>query len=90
MFQYALKRNTFEECVNPKMVLSTIHGAKGQEADRVYVCSALTNKLHRGIEFKFDEHRLFYVAVTRMKKELYLIHDTEAGKNRYTFPPTEA
>lgn len=90
MFKNTLTRCTIEDCINPKLVLSTIHGAKGQEADRVYVCSALTNKLHRGIESKYDEHRLFYVAVTRMKKELYIIHDPEAGQNRYTFPPTEA
>ena len=76
--------------MNPTLELSTIHGAKGQEADRVYVCSALTDKLHRGIELKYDEHRLFYVAVTRTKDELILINDAEAGKNQYTFPPTEA
>lgn len=90
MFRLVLKLHTLEECLNPTLELSTIHGAKGKEADRVYVCSALTNKLHRGIEHKSDEHRLFYVAVTRTRDELILLHDSDAGHNRYTFPPTEA
>lgn len=89
MFYQTLKVNTVEQCMHPTLELSTIHGAKGREADRVYVCSALTNKLHRGIENKYDEHRLFYVAVTRTKDELILLNDIEAGKNQYTFPPTE-
>lgn len=90
MFKQTLSLHTLEQCMNPTLELSTIHGAKGQEADRVYVCSALTDKLHRGIETKYDEHRLFYVAVTRTKDELILVNDSEAGKNQYTFPPTEA
>mgnify|MGYP001558495073 CR=1 FL=1 len=90
MFYQTLKVNTLEQCMNPTLELSTIHGAKGREADRVYVCSALTNKLHRGIENKYDEHRLFYVAVTRTKDELILLNDIEAGQNQYIFPPTEA
>jgi DNA helicase-2/ATP-dependent DNA helicase PcrA len=89
MFKHTLSLNTVEQCLHPTLELSTIHGAKGQEADRVYVCSALTDKLHRGIETKYDEHRLFYVAVTRTKDELIILHDAEAGKNHYTFPPTE-
>ncbi len=86
MFRYTLSQHSIEKCANPTLTLSTIHGAKGQEADRVYVCSALTNKLHRGIETNYDEHRLFYVAVTRTKDELIILNDPEAGKNRYTFP----
>lgn len=89
MFKQTLALHTLEQCLHPNLELSTIHGAKGQEADRVYVCSALTDKISRGIDMKYDEHRLFYVAVTRTKDELILLHDEEAGKNRYTFPHTE-
>ena len=90
MFCLTLSNHTLAECLQPKLELSTIHGAKGKEADRVYVCSALSNRLHRGIEAKYDEHRLFYVAVTRTKDELIIVHDEEAGSKRYNFPPTEA
>lgn len=89
MFSLTLRRYTLAECMQPKLELSTIHGAKGKEADRVYVCSALSDRLHRGIELRYDEHRLFYVAVTRTKDELILINDEEAGTKRYNFPSTE-
>lgn len=89
MFRNTLGLHSLEACVKPTLELSTIHGAKGKEADRVYVCSALTDKLYRGLETRYDEHRLFYVAVTRTRDELIIVHDPEAGKNRYSFPTVE-
>jgi DNA helicase-2/ATP-dependent DNA helicase PcrA len=85
-YKLAIKNFGIERCVNPSLEISTIHGAKGKEADRVYVCSALTDKLHRSIETKDDEHRLFYVAVTRAREELFIIHDEDAGPAQYQFP----
>jgi hypothetical protein len=85
-YRLAIKNFGIERCCNPTMELSTIHGAKGKEADRVYVCSALTDKLYRSVETKDDEHRLFYVAITRAREELFIVHDETAGGFQYQFP----
>ena len=47
----------------PQIELSTIHGAKGGEADNVVL---LQNNPD-------DEHRVFYVGATRARKELWLV-----------------
>lgn len=67
-----------------KMVLSTIHQAKGLEWDAVFVMNladgsfpnqkALTER--GGLE---EERRLFYVAVTRARKHLFLTYPITAG-----------
>jgi superfamily I DNA/RNA helicase len=54
--------------------LSTIHGAKGGEADKVLVLPDLTKAaLDQGDKNIDDLHRLFYVATTRAKKELHIV-----------------
>ncbi len=59
--------------------LSTVHQAKGQEFPVVFVlwltegCFPNTRALE-SMEGEEEERRLFYVAVTRAKDELYLIH----------------
>ena len=58
----------------PRILLSTIHGAKGGEADNVLVMSDLTIKAVKHKEKNPDDfHRLFYVAVTRPRKELHIV-----------------
>jgi superfamily I DNA/RNA helicase len=74
-----------ELCLNPTLELSTIHGAKGKEADCVYVCSGVTDKIKRKIDYDDTEHRVFYVGVTRAKKELFLLSDARL-KEQYPFP----
>jgi DNA helicase-2/ATP-dependent DNA helicase PcrA len=59
--------------------LSTVHQAKGLEFDVVFVImlceglfpSARSSETDAGVE---EERRLFYVAVTRARHELYLVH----------------
>lgn len=54
--------------------ISTIHGAKGGEADNVVVMEDISRKASRGMKIDpADEHRTFYVAVTRAKKSLHVI-----------------
>jgi len=78
-----------EKCMNPTLELSTIHGAKGREAERVYVCDGLTDRIVDTLNTSDNEHRVFYVAVTRAKKELFLMQDLNANlDNIYTFPLT--
>ncbi|HTK04591.1 MAG TPA: ATP-dependent helicase, partial [Candidatus Eisenbacteria bacterium] len=72
-----------------KIVLSTIHQAKGLEWDAVFVVhltnSGFPNRKaameEGGLE---EERRLFYVAVTRAKKHLYLSYPASAGRDMFT------
>ncbi len=59
--------------------LSTVHQAKGQEFAAVFVIwltdgSFPNTRAMESVEGEEEERRLFYVAVTRAKDELYLIH----------------
>jgi DNA helicase II / ATP-dependent DNA helicase PcrA len=54
--------------------LSTIHGAKGGEADHVLLLMDLSPKFAKEYAHNADNiHRLFYVGVTRAKKSLHLV-----------------
>lgn len=54
--------------------LSTIHGAKGGEADNVLLLSDLSTKFANDYERNSDDiNRLFYVGITRAKKSLHII-----------------
>lgn len=86
IFKNALKYYTLEQCANPVLEVSTLHGSKGKEADRVYVCSALTKRLFGTLDHEDHEHRLFYVGVTRSRDELIVVDDPEAGSKQYPFP----
>jgi len=79
----ALQQFKDDETQDEKLVLSTIHGAKGLEWNAVFVIGL--------VEFWFplnwaiqqtgtdeEERRLFYVAVTRAKKELFLSSYSQA------------
>jgi len=58
----------------PRITLSTIHGAKGGEADNVLLLPDITKSASDHNDINPDElHRLFYVAVTRAKKSLHIL-----------------
>ena len=58
-----------------KIHLSTIHGAKGREADRVILLNAMSNKTAEAFAYDPDpEYRAFYVGVTRAKKVLDIVY----------------
>ena len=58
----------------PRITLSTIHGAKGGEADNVLLLPDITKSSLDQNDVDPDElHRLFYVAVTRAKKSLHIL-----------------
>ncbi len=72
------EKNEKEEIENTnKVKLMTIHNAKGLEFDNVFICGAEdgifphSNSIYEddGIE---EERRLFYVAITRAKKRLFI------------------
>lgn len=75
-----------------KLTFSTIHSAKGLEFSRVFVVdlyegtlpsTSSIEDLREDPELYEEERRLFYVAMTRAKKELYLMysHYTNGRKN---------
>ena len=58
----------------PRITLSTIHAAKGGEADNVLLLPDITKSAVNNNDVNPDElHRLFYVAVTRAKKSLHIL-----------------
>jgi DNA helicase II / ATP-dependent DNA helicase PcrA len=70
------------------LTLSTVHSAKGLEWGRVF-CIGLMDGVFPSSRSYIDAHegdleeekRLFYVAVTRAKDELYLSYSTKNGMN---------
>ncbi len=58
----------------PRIKIATIHGAKGGEADNVLLITDVSYKAHQEqVRNPDDEHRVFYVAVTRTRKHLHII-----------------
>ena len=69
----AAKRNG-ETLTKPRIMINTIHGVKGGEADHVAVMTDMAARSHRYMQmFPDDEHRVFYVAATRAKSGLNII-----------------
>ena len=59
---------------NPRIIMSTIHGAKGGEADKVLLMQDLTSAALETFSNDPDElHRLFYTGATRAKRELHVL-----------------
>lgn len=74
----------------PRITISTIHRAKGAQATNVLMTTDVPKRksmLWRQEEFD-DEARVFYVGLTRAKKELHLIHPMRSAG--YAIPHGEA
>jgi len=75
---------------DPPIILTTVHGAKGREADRVLVLSDMARATwgeYQTPEGDAAENRVFYVAATRTRDELWIIlNETELY---YRWPPYE-
>jgi len=57
-----------------KIRLSTIHGAKGKEADNVILCTGLSRRVvDEQLVNPDQEHRVFYVGVTRTRNRLDIL-----------------
>jgi superfamily I DNA/RNA helicase len=66
--------------VAPTIRLSTIHAAKGHEADRVILLTDMTTRVQQTAEKSpDDEVRVFYVGMTRSKNVLDIVE----GYNGY-------
>ena len=67
----------------PRISLSTVHGAKGGEADNVILLSDVAQRTYKEIQRLPDnERRVLYVGLTRTKNNLHVI----VPKTNYHFP----
>jgi DNA helicase-2/ATP-dependent DNA helicase PcrA len=58
----------------PRIIVSTIHQAKGGEADHVLITPDMSEACYQGMKNNSDvEGRVFYVAVTRAKHTLHIM-----------------
>jgi superfamily I DNA/RNA helicase len=70
--RYAM-RNGEKIISPPRITISTIHGSKGGQADGVYLLPDVSESTYRALEQgSDDEHRVFYVGVTRVKDRLVI------------------
>ena len=78
------------DSVSPKpngICLMTMHASKGLEFDTVYLPDVIEGKIPSRQSSSFEaieeERRMFYVAMTRAKKELHILYcDQEEGRNK--------
>lgn len=69
---------------DPDIAVNTIHGVKGGEADNVVVNPDMAYKSFKEYQrTPDDEHRVAYVAVSRARKNLYLLEPRT--KNYYSY-----
>lgn len=62
--------------VKPTIHLSTIHGSKGREADRVILINGMTTRSSEAMLIDSDsEYRTFYVGATRARHRLDIVMD---------------
>ena len=87
--QMAVKHGAELAC-SPKIRVGTIHSSKGAEAENVAILTTTSGKISDGIsvdkEIADEERRLAYVAVTRSKKNLFIIDDGRASSPTMEIP----
>jgi len=65
---------------DPQVHLSTIHGAKGGEADNVMLLTDLSRKSQEAMEKDSDDEcRVFYVGATRARNQLHIVQPQREG-----------
>lgn len=86
-----LSKLALQEKSKSNITLSTIHRSKGLEYDTVYIIDLIEGEfpsrsqepvLSERIQHSEEERRLFYVAMTRAKKELILITSKERNHSK--------
>ena len=66
----------------PRITASTIHGSKGGEADNVILFTDLSPAADTQFQRNPDDtHRVFYVAVTRAKQNLYIVDAEDVSRS---------
>lgn len=73
-----------QEQLHININVNTIHTVKGGEADNVIVMEDMTRSCYNNLQKNPDaENRIFYVAVTRAKQNLYILN--AKSNYKYTF-----
>lgn len=73
-YYLACRRRGEKLLAAPRVRLSTLHGAKGLQAEHVLLLTDLTQRVQRGMDLDADgEHRVFYTGVTRASEELVIV-----------------
>jgi superfamily I DNA/RNA helicase len=67
-------KNKYRLGDTPKIKLSTIHQAKGGECDNVVLFTDVSNATYEQLNTD-NEHKVWYVAITRSKKNLIIIRE---------------
>ena len=71
---YIEKAIKTDDISSPRVTISTIHGAKGGEAENVVLMSDMGYKAFSAMALSPDmEHRTWYVGVTRTKMNLFIL-----------------
>ena len=68
---YDYFRSVDLDCTKP-YILSTIHASKGLEADSVVLLNGMSDRVYGKLDD--NEYRVWYVGVTRARKELRVVH----------------
>lgn len=69
-----IKQNNLSLLTEPKVKINTIHSVKGGEADNVILLTEIPGKTYKNyILSPDDEHRVWYVAVSRAKEKLFIV-----------------
>lgn len=67
----------------PKIRVGTVHSVKGAEADNVVFLTTISRRVEQGMtnqDQADEEHRIAYVAVTRARRNLYIVNEGRYGK----------
>jgi superfamily I DNA/RNA helicase len=70
-YYYDYLRSVDLDCDKP-YILSTIHASKGLEADNVVLLNGMSDRVYNKLDD--NEYRVWYVGVTRARKELRIVH----------------
>lgn len=74
-YRKGLSLSEFKLSDEPRIKINTIHGVKGDEATNVVLLLDIAGASYENYQRNPDqEHRVFYVGVTRAKENLYLIN----------------
>ena len=66
----------------PRITLSTIHGSKGGESENVVIFTDLSPSADDAMSGGNDDlHRVFYVAVTRAKENLFIVEAEDSNRS---------
>ena len=78
----AMLRRGEKFTATPRITVSTIHGAKGGEAENVVVFTDLSPAADLQMSLNPDDmHRVFYVAVTRTLQNLYIVEPEDHNRS---------